>query len=695
MSAPRRNQLADQKSPYLQQHAENPVDWWPWGPEALAAAKTQDKPIFLSIGYSTCHWCHVMAHESFENAEIAKLMNERFINIKVDREERPDLDAIYMSAVQAVSGTGGWPMSVWLTPDLKPFYGGTYFPPEDRYGRPGLPTILIQLSEIYEKERWRVTEASGEITEALERAAVAAFRQKIALPKAMDIMKSAVASLEAGFDPREGGFSPAPKFPMPVYLEYLLYHHGRTGENRALDMAAKTARKMIGGGIYDQLGGGFARYSTDDRWLVPHFEKMLYDNAQLLRVCAQLAVSTNDPLFRRAAMETAAYLNRDLRHPDGAYYSAEDADSEGKEGAFYLWTLAEIKKVLDAEAGFATTIFGVTVSGNFTDPHTHDEGMNVLSLALTPAEAALKTGVRIGEADAKFADARRRLFEHRMKRIRPQRDEKVLTEWNGLAISALAKAGFLLGEPSLVADAERAAAFVTSRLYDPSSRRLFRRWRDGNRAIDAQQSDFAMLVEGLLDLFEASGQARWLGLAIELQRQQDEQFFDSKDGGYFMSLSAPDLLIRMKEDGDNVIPSGSSVAAMNGLRLTAFTGLPEFRNKALATLEAFAPSLSERPFTVAKMIPALDWEQSGHLQVVIVGSGQDASTAALTNIVRKRPPSPRQLVLVEPRQQAELSGLLPHVAAMRPTNGHAAAFVCKNFTCREPVDEPEALERLL
>ena len=684
MNAFRPNHLINEKSPYLQQHAHNPVDWWPWGPEALAAAKTQDKPIFLSIGYSTCHWCHVMAHESFENPEIADLMNDRFINIKVDREERPDIDAIYMSAVQALTGSGGWPMSVWLTPDLKPFYGGTYFPPEDRYGRPGFPTVILQLGEIFEKERARVSDASNEITQAIGRAASAAFRQKPALPPATSTMNIAFTSLEAGFDSSRGGFSPAPKFPMPVYLDFLLYYHGRTGNMKALEMSAFTVRQMINGGIYDQLGGGFSRYSTDERWLVPHFEKMLYDNAQLLRVCAQLAVATGDAIFRRAALETAMYLNRDLRHPDGAYYSAEDADSEGKEGTFYLWTMAELTRVLGDDAKLAAAAYGVTVDGNFMDPHTREEGMNVLSAA---------KGSTL--APEKLDSIRQRLFEHRARRIRPHRDEKILTEWNGLAISAFARAGFLLEEPSLGIDAARAAAFIEEKLFDAATGRLYRRWCDGDRAVDAQQADYAMLVEGLLDLFETVGDARWLNFALRLQEIQDRRFFDTAGGGYFMNDAAPDLLIRVKEDGDNVIPSGSSVAAMNGLRLTALTGKPEFREKAVATLNGFVASLTDRPFTVSKMIPALDWEESGHVQVVIVGRKRDASTSALSAVLRSRATSPRQMILIEPERQAEIGALLPHVAAMTAANGHAAAYVCKNFSCREPVADAAALGRLL
>jgi len=684
MNTAKPNHLINEKSPYLQQHAHNPVAWWPWGPEALAAAKAQDKPIFLSIGYSTCHWCHVMAHESFENPEIASLLNDRFINIKVDREERPDIDAIYMSAVQALTGSGGWPMSVWLTPDLKPFYGGTYFPPEDRYGRPGFPTVIIQLGEVYEKERGRVTEASNDIAHAIGRAANATFREQKELPSARSTMDSALASLDAGFDRQRGGFSPAPKFPMPVYLDYLLYHHARTGNARALEMAAFTVRQMIDGGIYDQLGGGFSRYSTDERWLVPHFEKMLYDNAQLLRVCAQLAAATKDPIFRRAALETAAYLNRDLRHPKGAYFSAEDADSEGKEGTFYLWTLAELKQVLGSDADAAADAFGVTLNGNFMDPHTREEGMNVLS--------SVKPDAASPEA---MADIRRRLFEHRARRVRPHRDEKILTEWNGLAISALARAGFLLDEPSLIDDAARAAAFIESELFDAASGQLFRRWRDGDRAVHAQQADHAMLVEGLLDLFEANGDARWLTFALTLEETQDRRFFDETGGGYFMNEEATDLLVRMKEDGDNVIPSGSSVAAMNGMRLTALTGRPAFREKALATLKAFAPSLTDRPFTVAKMVPALDWELSGHIQVIVVGKKAEGPTSALTSVLRRPADQPRQMILIEPDRQPEVARVLPHVAAMRPPDGRAVAYVCKDFACREPVSDPAALERLL
>jgi uncharacterized protein YyaL (SSP411 family) len=436
---------------------------------------------------------------------------------------------------------------------------------------------------------------------------------------------------------------------------------------------------MAEGGLYDQLGGGFARYSTDDRWLVPHFEKMLYDNAQLLRVCAGLA-ARGDKFFRKIALETADYLRRDLRHSGGAFYSAEDADSEGKEGAFYLWTLAELKSVLGDDAGWAAGVLDVTVNGNFMDPHTREVGKNVLHLAepVTPAD------------QPRLDRIKQRLFQARLKRVRPHRDEKILTEWNGLAISAFAVTGFLLNEPTLIEDAARAAGFVEAHLFDAAKGRLYRRWRDDERAIAGHQTDYAMMIEGLLDLFETTGEARWLRFALRLAEIQDQLFFDATAGGYFMSEATPDLIVRMKDDGDNVIPSGNSVAVMNGLRLTAFSGRAEFREKALATMRLFATSLADRSFTVCKMVPALDFEQTGHAQVVVVGSPAEPSRLALADRL-KVPAVPLQKILLAPDQQPELASLLPHVAGMKPIGNRAAAYVCRDFTCREPVMEPDAL----
>jgi len=452
------NHLVHEKSPYLLQHAYNPVDWYPWGDEALDRARKEHKPIFLSIGYSTCHWCHVMEHESFEDPETAALMNRYFVNIKVDREERPDLDSLYMTAVQLLTGSGGWPMSVWLTPDLKPFYAGTYFPPEDRYGRPGFKTVLEQLAEFWAKQNDHVLQSSHEITQMIEQ--TAKHHDKGTLPSSASASDACFKSLKAMFDQQDGGFGNAPKFPMPVYLEFLLAFHRRTDQPAALEMASFTVTKMAQGGIYDQLGGGFSRYSTDARWVVPHFEKMLYDNAQLLAVAALLYRTTGDKTFETLVRETATYVLRDLTHPEGAFFSAEDADSEGKEGTFYLWTLSEINRELGDDAAIFAYRFGVTVNGNFMDPHTREAGKNILVQAHTPAETAKHFAASEADVAQRLERAKKKLFDVRSRRIRPHRDDKVITEWNGLMISALAHASTALHDPSYLAAAEKAARFL-------------------------------------------------------------------------------------------------------------------------------------------------------------------------------------------------------------------------------------------
>jgi uncharacterized protein YyaL (SSP411 family) len=591
------NKLANEKSPYLRQHAGNPVAWFPWGEEAFERARAEDKPIFLSIGYSTCHWCHVMAHESFENQAIAELMNRHFINIKVDREERPDVDAIYMVATQALTGSGGWPMSVWLTPELKPFFAGTYFAPDDRQGRASFPSVLSQLAEAWEKERDQVLHSSEQISELLKNYQKTDDAQ--ALPDAGVIREAALNALTQQFDSVNGGFGRAPKFPMPVYLSFLLDVYRETKQTPALAMAAFTVKKMAFGGIYDQLGGGFARYSTDERWLVPHFEKMLYDNAQLLSVISELHDATQEKYWKTLALNLVEYLLRDLRHPEGGFFAAEDADSEGKEGTFYLWTVAQIKQALPAEQADAVIKkYGLTIAGNFFDPHTQAEGQNVLS-QVTPIDAPMET-------DPLLDQARAALFQTRARRPRPHRDEKIITEWNGLMLSGLAKAARAFSDPRLLSEAQRTAAFLKMNMYDAATRRLYRRWYDHDRAVDAQQSDFALLIQGLLDLADA-GDATHLEWALELQKQQNNLFFDEELGGYFMTAPRPDLILRMKDDADNVIPSGNSIAVMNGLRLSQIRRDPSLANEALKTLRAFSARLSRHPTSLTSMCVALSY----------------------------------------------------------------------------------------
>lgn len=691
------NRLSREKSPYLLQHAHNPVDWYPWGDEALKLSKEQNKPIFLSIGYSTCHWCHVMAHESFENPQVAELMNKHFVNIKVDREERPDVDALYMTAVQALTGSGGWPMSVWLTPDLKPFYGGTYFPPDDRYGRPGFKTVLIQLAEVWEKDRDRVWDAAKQITLFLNQSSEHLLKPQGSLPDSDAASKAAFEGLQAIYDPKEGGFGPAPKFPMPVYMDFLLHYYSRTQQPAALAMVRHTMEKIARGGIYDQLGGGFARYSTDEKWIVPHFEKMLYDNAQLLSVAVSLYQLTKDPFYAQLIRRTAGYLLRDMRHPDGGFYSAEDADSEGKEGAFYLWTLNEIKKHLEEPAAsIFIDHYGITVQGNFFDPHTRETGKNVLVETQDVSKTASKFGMTPEEADRLLSSARQTLFNVRNRRPRPHLDDKILTEWNGLMISALSRAGRALNEPLYQEAAQGAAFFIEKNLREAGKNQLYRRWRDGERHITAQQADYAMLIQGLLDLFETTGRVPWLRWAIHLQETQDRLFFDAQQGGYFMNVSRDDLILRLKDDGDNVIPSGNSVAVANGLRLALLTGRSEFRHTALETIKAFANAIQGRPSMLCKMLTALDFEMRGSRQVVIVGPLDRPDTRHLLSTVYSLY-LPNAVVLhVDPeKNQKELAKMLPWVGPMHMVQDRATAYICLDYVCKEPTTDAAVIKKQL
>ncbi|MCG3205157.1 MAG: hypothetical protein KCHDKBKB_01876 [Elusimicrobia bacterium] len=571
------------------------MNWHPWHEDALKQAKEANLPIFLSIGYSTCHWCHVMAHESFENENTAKFMNENFFNIKVDREERPDVDAIYMMAVQALTGSGGWPLSVWLTPDLKPFFAGTYFPPEERYGRASFSSVLHQLADIWFHERSKILESAEQISEMLKQFA-GNSSQAVSDPlQIRNLARQTYESLQSMFDPKFGGFGPAPKFPMPVYLSFLLDYFERTHEPNALAMVELTMEKISMGGIYDQLGGGYARYSTDEKWLVPHFEKMLYDNAQLISVTAQLFKLTGQNKWKELTREAVSYVIKDLGHPEGGFYSAEDADSEGKEGTFYLWTLQQvIEHLTQKEADAFIKFFGPTLQGNFVDPHHLEDGKNILA----------QTGASV-DPEA-LISAKKKLLAVRNQRPRPARDEKILVEWNGLMISALIQAFKVLQDPSYLEMAEKTAQFIHRRMFDSTAVQLYRSWCDGVCIVKAQQSDFSFLIQGLLDLYECSNKDNWKGWAVQLQEIHDQLFFDEELGGYFMNNARPDLLIRLKDNNDNVIPSGNSIAVRNGFRLTRLIDRPEFQIRAKKTIQAFSSRLVSQPTSMVSLVSILN-----------------------------------------------------------------------------------------
>jgi len=699
------NRLASERSPYLLQHAHNPVDWFPWGPEAFEKARREDKPIFLSIGYSTCHWCHVMERESFENEDIAALLNRDFVPIKVDREERPDVDRIYMTFVQATTGGGGWPMSVWLTPDLQPFFGGTYFPPEARYGHPGFASILTQVAAAWAADRGQIVDSARDIVEDLRQHVAVEAGRVGAIDRA--ILDSGFFAFRRSFDTRLGGFGPAPKFPRPSVHNFLLRYHARTKNPEALDMALLTLREMAKGGMHDQLGGGFHRYSVDERWFVPHFEKMLYDQAQLAISCLEAFQASGDPQYAATARRIFDYVLRDMTGPDGGFYSAEDADSAAdpahpdlkSEGAFYIWSANEIReRAGQPAADWFCYRYGVEAGGNVADdPHGEFAGKNILYQAHTEEETARRFGRPLEEVRAGLEQAEAVLLEARYQRARPHLDDKVLTAWNGLMISAFARGGAILEEPRYAAAARRAAEFLVARVYDSQSGALLRRWRQGEAAIPAFLDDYALFAQGLLDLYEAQFDRRDLELAIRLTEKQMELFEDPEHGAFFSSAADDrSLVMRVKEDYDGAEPSGNSVAAMNLLRLAGFTNRAGFRESAEKTLAAFASRLAAAPSALPQMLAACEWLLGEPREIVLVGDRGDAGTEALLRALHSRFVPNRVVMLVDsPEARRALAAGIPSIEFMEKVEGRASAYVCRNYACQLPVTESEKLAELI
>ncbi len=683
-SSTKTNRLIHEKSPYLLQHAHNPVDWYPWGDAAFEKARREDKPILVSIGYSTCHWCHVMEHESFEKEDVAQLMNEHLVCIKVDREERPDVDKIYMTAVSALTGQGGWPLNAFLTSDLKPFYGGTYFPPDARWGHPAWKDVVrhIGLAWKVPDERQKMVDAAANITASLQK-----YIASSSSPQKLDVawLDQGAEALAEGYDAERGGFGPAPKFPMPVYHHFLMRYWARTKKQRFLDMSLETLRMMAQGGIYDHLGGGFSRYSTDANWHVPHFEKMLYDNAQLAVNYVEAYQISKDPLFQRVARETLDYVARDLTSPDGGFYSAEDADSfptkeakEKKEGAFYVWEKREIVTLLGTSLGerFAAR-YGVREGGNAAnDPHSEFTGKNILFDAL-PSE----------EVDADLDKAKKILFDARSKRPRPHLDDKIISAWNGLMLSAFAKGYQVFAEPAYLKKAQDAALFLHKHLYDGQKKILYRRWREGHRQALGIADDYAFVVQGLLDLYESDFNPEWISFAAELNSVMLERFYDTHKGGFFMTAVDQDanLLLRFKEDQDNVEPSASSIAVLNLLRLAQFENTDTHKNKAVRTLEAFGTTLSQSPRAMPAMLSALDYSETPPRQVVLAGDPAQEDFQKLLKVVHERFLPVKVLVH---------SSLLVF-AGMKPIRGNPTAYVCEHFVCKEPTTDPAVLAQQL
>ncbi|HEV8649028.1 MAG TPA: thioredoxin domain-containing protein [Actinomycetes bacterium] len=679
--ARRGNRLAGETSPYLLQHADNPVDWYPWGEEALERARREDKPILLSVGYAACHWCHVMAHESFEDPETAAVMNEHFVPVKVDREERPDLDGIYMDAVQAMTGQGGWPMTVFLTPDGGPFFAGTYFPRTDRHGLPGFRKVLLAVAEAW-RERREDARRQGEAVVG-HIAAQSLDLEPATVPLSEELLRQAFDGLRRVFDPRWGGFGPAPKFPQPMTLEFALRASLRGWEG-ALEMVELTLNRMALGGVYDQLGGGFHRYSTDGRWLVPHFEKMLYDNAQLVRVYTHAWQVTGWPRYRRIARETAGYLLRELRHPEGGFFSSQDADSEGVEGKFFVWSYDEL---VDHAGEVVADLFGATPEGNW-------EGTNVLWMPEAAEKVAMRHGLGLGELEQRWADGRRRLFEAREARVHPATDDKVLAAWNGLAISALAEAGRAFDEPSLVEAALAAAEFVLVRLRGPDGR-LLRAWRDGRAGGPGYLDDYACMAEACLTLWETTFELRWLTEARQLADAILELFADPERGGFYQTGSdAERLVLRPRELFDNAVPSGSSVAADVLQRLARLTGETAYDEAAAGALRLVQDVVPRAPTGFGYALSAADFALSRVREVAIVGNPAALGTRALLDRVRGRY-QPNQVLALAAQDDQEAAARVPLLADRTMVDGRATAYVCEHFVCKRPVTDPDELSALL
>jgi uncharacterized protein YyaL (SSP411 family) len=679
------NRLAGETSPYLLQHAHNPVDWFPWGPEALAKAKAEDRPIFLSIGYSACHWCHVMERESFENPEIAALMNERYVNIKVDREERPDLDNLYMAAVQALTGQGGWPMSVFLTPDLEPFYGGTYYPPVDSRGMPGFPRVLLSVERAWQERRDEILTAANEMAGQL-RSAGEIPRGSSQGDLDVKLLDNATRALARAFDPTHGGFGSAPKFPHPMDLRVLLRQHARTGDAHALHMVTQTLDKMARGGIYDHLGGAFARYSTDERWLAPHFEKMLYDNALLSTVYLEAYQATGNPEYARVARETMDYILGRMTSPEGPFYSTEDADSEGVEGKYYVWSLAEVVEVLGPErAKLFAYVYDVTEHGNW-------EHANILNLPKTIAQAAGVLNRSVQNMQTDLAEARGKLLDVREKRIPPGKDTKVLTSWNGLMLAPLAEGSLILDEPRYAEAASKAASFLLDRMRTLDGR-LLHSYKDGQAKFNGYLDDYANFIDGLTRLFEATGEARWIEAAVDLAGVMVDEFHDPDNGGFFyVGKSHEALIARQKDAYDNATPSGNAMAATALARLACLTGRADFEDLARSTLQAVQLVMEKAPTAAGQSLIVLDGLLSKTREFALI-AGDDPSEfrQALRTIHERFRPHK----VVAPAPRGEVSPKLAEVVSLlkdRPAReGKITTYICEGFACQAPVMGVEAL----
>jgi len=679
------NRLAGETSPYLLQHAHNPVDWYPWGTEALGKAKTEDKPILLSIGYSACHWCHVMERESFEDERTAEVMNQHFVSIKVDREERPDLDGIYMQAVQAMTGQGGWPMTVFLTPDGTPFYGGTYFPPEDRHNMPAFTRVLQSVADAWKNRREEVEHSGQQLRDHMQQAMRPAPSRGVLDTSMLD---AAAQGIISQYEPTHAGFGNAPKFPQPMAIEFLLRHWRRTGDERARSAALHTLDQMARGGMYDQLGGGFHRYSVDGEWLVPHFEKMLYDNAQLARAYLMGYQATGNAFYRTVVEQVLNYVLRDMTDPSGGFYSTEDADSEGVEGKFYVWTPAELDSLLgDEDARLFAAYYDVTERGNF------EHGSSILHVTDTPAVVA----ERISVSDARLLEALERgrtiLFEARARRIRPARDDKVLSAWNGMLLRAFAEAGRVLNEPTYLRAAINNAEFLLGTMCARGGA-VFRTWKPGHAAhLNGYLEDYANIADGLVALYEATFEARWLSAATALADSILTQFGDIDNGGFFDTSTEHETLItRPKDVFDNATPSGNAVAADVLLRLAVLTASADYQRTAQGVFELLREPMVRYPLGFARALSALDFLLGRPKEIAIFGSLDSADTQALLDVVFE-PFLPNKVVAGANNGGAPAD--IPLLEGRSARNGHATAYVCEQYVCQAPTSDPQELRAQL
>ncbi len=672
------NRLARETSPYLLQHAHNPVDWYPWGPEALERARVENKPIFLSVGYSACHWCHVMERESFEDASIAALMNASYVNVKVDREERPDVDEIYMKAVQAMSGSGGWPMSVFLTPDLQPFYGGTYFPPRGMYGRPGFAEVLSALAKAWKDDNKRLVERAAVLTKHI--GDEARFQGEAEIDPS--VLDASISGLEQNFDPIWGGFGDAPKFPHALDISICLRNWKRTGTERALAIATTSLLRMSEGGVYDQLGGGFHRYSVDEKWLIPHFEKMLYDNALLVPASLDAFVATGEPHVARIARECCDWVLREMTTKEGGFASSQDADSEGHEGKFFAWTPRELESVLGAKLGaMAAAWFGVTVEGNF------EHGTSALWRHDKPENVARTVGIAVPELERAMADARAKLFEARKLRVAPGTDDKVLASWNGLMIRALAKAAQVLDEPRYSDAAQRAANYVLTGMRQKNGR-LFATARHGRAHLEAYLDDYAFLIEGLIDLYETDFDPRWIREALALESVLHDHFEDRDNGGFFTTADDHEkLLVRLKAPHDGALPSGIGVHAGNLLRLAQLTGRRELAERAERTLRSVGALANRYPTAFSALLHAIDHLAGGPREIVVAGELASSKTREFLRTIRTTFAPQRVVALLDSRADINLMPLLAGKGDARKEQ----VFVCRNYSCQAPTDDVTAL----